>query len=223
MQHQAFVLEKGVINRWTPLMIVCGIDYGDEADIPAISFCRTHGAAASMNDIQALLKRKGDDVVPDLDALFDPRSPCDGPVTVIPFSLRDQYEDQGFPAGEPWGTKNLGQTQSQSRSSPRPLVNAVTMSHGSAVKQKLLAIGADITIEGRLALCRVLADLENAGGTDLSGDPESVAEAKNLIAIAGLLVEAGVDLTVPVEIDGFDAPTGEQALHRAFTANEVER
>ncbi|KAJ3149456.1 hypothetical protein HDU89_003820 [Geranomyces variabilis] len=149
--NELLMEDDGTIIEWTPLTVACRHD--DKPNIPAINFCRTHGAKPAMRDIHATLQCN-ENIVPALNALADPRWPCDGPVTVVPFSMHDLYEEHGIQAGKPWGTEDfdywgLDRGQLQCNYSAVPLVNAVTMEHGTAVIQKLLAIGADIAIEGR--------------------------------------------------------------------------
>ncbi|KAJ3171157.1 hypothetical protein HDU88_008193 [Geranomyces variabilis] len=225
--NELLMEDDGTIIEWTPLSVACAADHDDKPNIPAINFCRTHGAKPFMRDIHAIL-RCDKEFVPALDALSNPRWPCDGPLTIVPFSMHDLYEEHGIQAGKPWGTEDfnywgLDRQQSQRSDSAGPVVNAVTLERGTAVIQKLLAIGADITIEGPLALsCAVSRILKDASDTNLH-DSESVKKAEDRIAVVRLLVEAGVDLMVPVKIKGLDAQTGMQALRRAFTANEVEK
>ncbi|KAJ3141092.1 hypothetical protein HDU90_007116 [Geranomyces variabilis] len=217
--------DDGTIIEWTPLTVACAHDH--KPDIPAINFCRTHGAKPAMRDIHATL-RCDENIVPALNALADPRWPCDGPVTVVPFSMHDLYEEHGIQAGKPWGTEDfdywgLDRGQLQRSDSAGPVVNAVTLERGTAVIQKLLAIGADIAIEGPLALsCAVSRILKDASDTNLH-DSKTVKKAEDRIAVVRLLVEAGVDLTVPVKIKGLDTQTGMQALQRAFTATRWKR
>ncbi|KAJ3135158.1 hypothetical protein HDU90_004190 [Geranomyces variabilis] len=101
--------------------------WGDRLYLDAIHFCRSHGATVSCYDVSKLTNNG--DCVEALDALLDPRSPCEGPTTVVPFELRNTYitGDDG------------------------PLTCAVRYGI-PAVVRKLLDMGANVAIEGPGAL-----------------------------------------------------------------------
>ncbi|KAJ3169106.1 hypothetical protein HDU88_000898 [Geranomyces variabilis] len=120
------VIEEGMANPMTLLSQACG-GQGDRVYLDAIHFCRSHGATVSCDDVSNLTN--DGDCVEALDALLDPRSPCEGPTTVVPFELRNTYT-----------TGDGG-----------PLTCAVRYGI-PAVVRKLLDMGANVAIEGPGAL-----------------------------------------------------------------------
>ncbi|KAJ3141035.1 hypothetical protein HDU90_007058 [Geranomyces variabilis] len=206
-------------TEWTALSDACGCIEDDKVNIPGINFCRTHGAEVSMCDIQSLVMT--DDPLPALDALVNPRWPCDGPTTIVPFCMADLYERNNIPAGQPWGTNNYVRMPVDG-----PVAYAVGGEKECAVVRKLLAIGADMTIEGPLALSIVLSRIANTLATTY--DPLSSAETdkkqQERRRVARVLVEAGVDLTVPVTSTAFgEFKTGDELLRMVFTPDELEK
>ncbi|KAJ3159933.1 hypothetical protein HDU86_001197 [Geranomyces michiganensis] len=120
------IMEEGMADPMTLLSQACG-GRGNDFYLDAIHFCRSHGATIKYFDVSNLTNYG--DCVEALDALLKPRSPCEGPTTVVPFELRNSYTAGDF----------------------GPLTHAVKYGI-PAVVRKLLDMGANVAIEGPGAL-----------------------------------------------------------------------